>query len=657
MRRHSHPVTSVLMQLDFLSLLIAFAQRLRRREVIYVRTTLRHRLWERLLSKLGIDCLDLMTPRQLNLATVSYDEVGREFACRVDTWAETSHWKETLSALGGTAYVDQLLRVLIQKSAAPTYAEAFAVITWLQTYRLHAVVYASSPWEFITLESHYRRSQYVDIRRSHHAFLRRLLPSLTQVKTRAARLLQSTSRLRHAFSNTAASRSQEEPPQHGTQSRVLVILNRGLEYGGLYSYRYLLESNAESELSWSNVRILSRNGGPVGENLSSEPWPWPKERLPSRIRRWIRHWRLPQGMPRVVATRLDSGVAQSQLIAAAFERLYPSLHLVLYAFDAQVPIEISLALESIGIRTVALQERPVTAVTSTVPIGVETLLTASEYFSEANYASRSVAVRNCRPIGMWRSDLLHGLISEGRVDPTHQRNRLMIVALPYHVSVEARWSNHPLATSPLTMRHFVRDVIRLATELPEVDFIIRGKNAEWSEMSSFADLMDEIRACPNLTVSREYTRLNESYRLCRRATLVVAKHTSLVEECLSVGIPCLLHDYSWNYKEYERHTVPFIPESLWVESYEDLQRKVQEILFGDQTADGLHRVVAEVQREIFGCWADGGVRLRSRSILQELLANQQIGMELGELAEPSTAQDLSLHESSQPESSRRCAQP
>ena len=93
-----------------------------------------------------------------------------------------------------------------------------------------------------------------------------------------------------------------------------------------------------------------------------------------------------------------------------------------------------------------------------------------------------------------------------------------------------------------------------------------------------ASINEQLRSQENFAISRDYSRPAESYHLCSEADLVIAKHTSLVDECMSWGIPCLLHDYAENYTRYAQSTLIYLPEKAWVQSFQELCWKLEEIL-------------------------------------------------------------------------------
>jgi len=404
---------------------------------------------------------------------------------------------------------------------------------------------------------------------------------------------------------------------------VLLVLNMSSHFGGLYSYDYLFSDDSESPLNRENFVVIARKGGPENSEGLVRGYPDSGSRVTQmRVKAgvfveaviksgtsapWGLLWYLAGVCSRVDGQRVE------------IARRYPALRLAIFAYEIQVPTELVLALESLGIPTAAMNERPQSLLWGLQPFAVGTLLTASSFFSEAAVASRSVSVVGVVSMGMWRTDLLH----EYRARPMHEEcerahraGQRFVIALPYHSAPQGEWSGNPLAVGVQPITHFLEDLADLAEARSDLFIVIRGKNADWVADGRFSDTAARINALPNITVSRDYQRLNESYRLCASADLVIAKHTSLVDEVLAVGIPCVLHDYTRNSQDLARPAVVYLPRRLWAENSGEMKNAIAFALENDG-AD--FREWWEPHRlRVYGNLSDGSVRARARAHLSLL---------------------------------------
>jgi hypothetical protein len=173
-----------------------------------------------------------------------------------------------------------------------------------------------------------------------------------------------------------------------------------------------------------------------------------------------------------------------------------------------------------------------------------------------------------------------------------------------------------LAVGVQPITHFLEDLEDLAERRPDVFIVIRGKNDNWVTDERFSGIAARIDALSNITVSRNYGALNESYRLCAAADLVIAKQTSLVDEVLAFGIPCVLHDYTRNSRDLARPSVAYLPRRLWAENSGEFNDAVDFSLEDDGEA---YREWWEPHRiRIYGKLNDGSVRARARAYLSTL---------------------------------------
>ena len=64
------------------------------------------------------------------------------------------------------------------------------------------------------------------------------------------------------------------------------------------------------------------------------------------------------------------------------------------------------------------------------------------------------------------------------------------------------------------------------------------------------EILDKIKNCENIIISTNQSEAWYAYKLCANADLIIAKHTSIADECLANEIPVLFHEYTHNTKKY-----------------------------------------------------------------------------------------------------------
>ena len=88
-----------------------------------------------------------------------------------------------------------------------------------------------------------------------------------------------------------------------------------------------------------------------------------------------------------------------------------------------------------------------------------------------------------------------------------------------------------------------------------------------------------------------------SYKLCANADLVIAKHTSLADECLSNEIPVLFYDYTHNMKKLMSEAFDYSPSRLMCYNFDELLEKSKSLLFNDSSE--LKNEIAALKNTIY----------------------------------------------------------
>ena len=127
--------------------------------------------------------------------------------------------------------------------------------------------------------------------------------------------------------------------------------------------------------------------------------------------------------------------------------------------------------------------------------------------------------------------------------------------------------------------NFLEDIIKLSQRLDNTFIIIRYKKLDWSKNEYFKNILKKLNNSENVMLADDYKESNYSYKLCANADLVMARHTSLADECLSNEIPVLFHEYTHNMEEIVLDIANYLPPSLVCNNFEELYKKSKSILF------------------------------------------------------------------------------
>jgi len=410
------------------------------------------------------------------------------------------------------------------------------------------------------------------------------------------------------------------------RSHVAFVPHQGLSYGNLFQKDLFYSSRTDSELHPERLLYIDYSG-----------WPNPSEKL---------HWvcmgnhrqSLLLNIRRALAT-VSKGILHIRrfrhilglLILARFYVVfqsfstkldaYPDIRLAFIDYEILCPKELLLSFESKGIQTVAVQERFSFAFNN-----LFVSIVATHYLCDSPFAARHIkesplnCIDNYLPVGQYRSDNLLKL--KESLPPTIIKNARtnglkIITALGFHTHI--KWQNSK--TDPLlnwrAHKQFLEDMIRLSSEIPDIFIILRYKEIDWISLPIFADLIKEIKSISNITISTDYEKSYVSYDLCAHSDLIIAKHTSLADECLSVGIPVLFHEYTHNTERLVADAFDYAPTRIMCFNYPELMERASVILIG--TPNDMTEDYEYLRREIYGGLGDGRTKERIHQHINELL--------------------------------------
>lgn len=586
----------------------------------YLRTSLASSAGRRLLEAFNVRPIDLDSVDELSIPPRSTEDAMDHALASLDAQDVEPLVEYLAQRYPRARHPAGVLRSVLVRAIADRSLDAFYADMWASTQGFERVLFVgSSPWD---------RTLLSDLRGG-----RKVVGACSRA---LARLGFIAARLRPRLKASASATAERSPslaldgsdPSRGfataANATTLLVLNQGVSYGALYAYDHVFSSDPSSALHPSHVVLMGRTGGPGNEEGIRHGFPV----VPDVRRRLTPMLRLVWGCLRVFGLRyplrqvqlLAHACAIADAQAALVQRDFPAVRLAVFAFDLQVPLELVLALEAAGIRTAALNERPLSVVVGSQPFAVSTLLTASDHFTAAALASSSVSVVDAPAVGMWRTDFIRDYAAG---PPPHGwaasevLGQHRILVLPYHVQTASGFGGNPLATSPSSVRHFLSGILDLAEQQPDAYFLVRGKSDAWIDDPRFADLAERVSNAVNVGISRTYARLNESYRLVARADLVIAKYTSLVDEALACDIPCIVHDYTANSRDVARPVVRYLPRELWALETDELRTRVEWALA--DSGNAFRAYWAPHRAAVFGDLADGEVRARARQAMTDLL--------------------------------------
>jgi|TARA_Y100000294_G_scaffold57675_1_gene54546 hypothetical protein len=268
---------------------------------------------------------------------------------------------------------------------------------------------------------------------------------------------------------------------------------------------------------------------------------------------------------------------------------FKNLKIVLLDYDILCPKTLILALEKNNIKTIATQERFIhTFYSSYATVIVDTYFTNSEYTANLIKKSKYYDVKNLIPVGKYRADylsLFRKKIVPKEISEARQNGKKILVFLGYHSPKYWYDSYVSLFTNWSSQISLLEDVVRFSKCLENTFIIVRYKNLDWplKTENCFKDILNKINNCKNIIISENYKESLYSYKLCANADLVIAKHTSIADECLSNEIPVLFYDYAHNTRRVTSDVFNYLSSGLMCCDFEELLEKSKSLLFNSSS--------------------------------------------------------------------------
>jgi hypothetical protein len=266
---------------------------------------------------------------------------------------------------------------------------------------------------------------------------------------------------------------------------------------------------------------------------------------------------------------------------------FKNLKIAIIDYDILCPKTLILALEKSNIKTIATQERfTATFYTSFCNVIVDTYYVASEFVANYIKKSKFYDIENIIPVGQYRSDyisLYKKKIIPEEISKAKENGKKIIIALGYH-TVNNWFESY---TNPITnwTAHikFLEDIVKLSRHLNDTFIVLRYKNIKWTTNTYFKSILNKINDCENIVISSNYKESFYSYKLCANADLIIAKHTSIADECLSHEIPVLFHDYTHNLNQFVSLVFDYSPSGLMCYNFEEILERSKSLLFNSSS--------------------------------------------------------------------------
>ncbi len=267
-----------------------------------------------------------------------------------------------------------------------------------------------------------------------------------------------------------------------------------------------------------------------------------------------------------------------------YERIFKfkNLKIALIDYDVLCPKSLILAFESRHIKTICVQDRFIAPLLEWHNFFYDYYLCSSNYVKQEieNSYSNNILIENIIPVGLYRTDYFKYPNKKNLPKILTSKNNFkkIVTCFGYHTGADWFSAQTSLLTNWKAHYQFLNDIYKLSQMNNNIYFVLRFKLIDWINIRYFKEIIEKIENAENIEISKDYSKFNISYDLASNSSLIIAKHTSLVEECLSYGLPVLIHDYTHNVSQTFLPSINYKPLDIYCNSYEELANKSKIIL-------------------------------------------------------------------------------
>ena len=377
-----------------------------------------------------------------------------------------------------------------------------------------------------------------------------------------------------------------------TESIVMFLQHQGLAYGDLFEKDYYFSNDPESPLNKKNIVFveyesnLDNISSPV-DDIAKASYPFKALFLKLVCINFKDLIRCLSPQTFIILMIALKSILVIKMYVL-FLKPYSKLKYMIIGFDILCPSEFIIAAQIKRIRCMGAQERLNTAYAQIYPIILDDYFVIGE--DTKIYISENVnsCVTRMPVIGPVRSSWLNYRPQ----NPSSTKSHLNILVLdcissqhdyrPDLISMNS-WENNKL---------FLEDILKTAKQLPNCNFIIRGKNVVWLEIPFFHDIIEKIKLSKNIIINSSYEQLKITYDLVNKSDLVICRHTSLADETMAIGMPTLFYEGTVNGNIWMRSCIDYDNYPGFLDNSESMVKIIESVMLGN--AAKLNRSISEI---------------------------------------------------------------
>ncbi len=324
------------------------------------------------------------------------------------------------------------------------------------------------------------------------------------------------------------------------QKNIALMIHESINYGKLYRKDHYFSDDKNSPLNINNVLIYTNNQS-NNEKLDNN-----KELI--KINKRIKINVIIQSLNFILlnfykAKNIDElyGLLYSAFLFIKYKTWYEyfkdkNISNFIYDYDGLFSNSLAIALESLKIKTICFQERPVTSWWCNYGAIVDTYLIGGNLYKNNLNKNFTIISKNLINFGMWRISFFYKKDLIKIQDTKFTSNSTLSVHDFKKKILFLGYFSIPQDNFPSTCREafndFMEYVFEVADEFPNSAIIIRLKALSNIDKNL---VLRKIYGKKNIFLSIDYENFLVSYSLCKEVDLIISVPTSLAEESIAYG--------------------------------------------------------------------------------------------------------------------------
>ena len=390
---------------------------------------------------------------------------------------------------------------------------------------------------------------------------------------------------------------REKPSPNFSQPEILYFPHKGIAYGKLFDKDLYFSSEQSSPLHPSAIyhielsqlctkeEILSIKEDYQRRNLNVEFIEPPAVSFFSNLRHLIKLFYSRIGekaafSKSIILYLTFLRVRSYQIAFAKFKHA----KIALLGYEMLFPRPAAAVLQSMGIHIIATQERFLSCFQTSNGQFLDTYFVHGQVPKLQIEQNTIACVKNCIISGDPRREKIVQYRPLARQERQSQYNNYdqVCLVLDHHSNIDPIGNALLNCTNWESNKLFYESILDLAQANTSCVFIIRGKNNSWRNIPAFKEIEQFLVDSPNIILDNRYDIKDRSYILAAMADIVVARYTSLCDQCLANGIPVLVFEPWANGEPIIAKWHDYIPYPILVNSIRELHIRFSSLIQNEE---------------------------------------------------------------------------